>query len=159
MTDEKKCRCVVGFQPDAEPVIKRNGCPLHLTNDPILRDEYALPGGFSPLQRSEQYLAASVAARDNAIRALDAEVASRPIQLQCAACIQDARNLEAAGQPMLPILPAVTVVNGLALCDVEGRHRIMTPAQAMAQQASGLLLPQPGQQLPPMNGFGRPNGN
>lgn len=74
---------------------------------------------------------------------------------QCAACIQDARNAEAAGQPIPEIHPAATVINGNAICDAEGRHRIVTPQQAMAQQASGLLIPQAGAQLPPMNGFGQ----
>lgn len=68
--------------------------------------------------------------------------------LQCAACIQDARNAEAYGQPIPEIHPAATTVGGNSICDV--RHRIGTPAQAAAAQASGLLLP--GAALPPMNG-------
>lgn len=74
--------------------------------------------------------------------------ASAPV-LQCSACIQDARNAEASGQTPLPILPAATIVNGLALCDVEGRHRIVTAVQAAVAQRSGILLPGQGGQMPP----------
>lgn len=76
--------------------------------------------------------------------------------LWCALCIQDARNREAVGEIPLPIHPAATLINGNALCDVEGRHRIITPTQFAAQQASGLLLPgqMPPGALGPLNGQG-----
>jgi hypothetical protein len=75
--------------------------------------------------------------------------------LLCSSCIQEARNAEASGHAPLPIHPARTLAAGLAICDVEGRHRIVTPVQHAAAQASKLLLPgQPGQ-LPPMNGQSR----
>ena len=78
------------------------------------------------------------------------------LRLDCSSCIQEARNAEAMGQSPLPIHPARTLAAGLAICDVEGRHRIVTPVQHAAAQASRLVLPgQPGQQLPPMNGQGR----
>lgn len=66
--------------------------------------------------------------------------------LLCAQCIQDSRNAEAAGQMAKPIHPAVTMVQGMAICDVEGRHRIVTAIQHVAAQSSRLLLPG---QLPP----------
>lgn len=69
--------------------------------------------------------------------------------LQCSACIQDQRNAEANGEPPKPILPAATVVNGLALCDVEGRHRIVTAVQAAVAQRSSILLPGQNGQMPP----------
>lgn len=67
-------------------------------------------------------------------------------RLLCAACIHDARMAESLGREVPEILPAATVGGGHALCDV--RHRIATPAQVAAAQASGLLIPQNGH-LPP----------
>ena len=73
---------------------------------------------------------------------------NRPGAMLCAQCIQDARNAEAMGRMPLPIYPMRTVVQGLGVCDVEGRHRIVTAIQHAAAQASRLILP--GQQ--PMGG-------
>jgi hypothetical protein len=86
----------------------------------------------------------------------DEPAAGGPAGLLCAACVQQARNAEAMGQPVEAILPAVMVVNGNSWCDV--RHRIATAAEVARAQASqvarpsGLLLP--GQQVPPVNGHG-----
>ncbi|MGH3436859.1 MAG: hypothetical protein ACRDRN_10385 [Sciscionella sp.] len=82
--------------------------------------------------------------------------AEQPVTaLWCAGCIQDARNREAMGEIPLQIHPARTVINGLAVCDADGRHRIVTAVQFAAQQAGGLLLPG---QLPP-GGLGPLNGH
>lgn len=74
---------------------------------------------------------------------VEPETTTQPasVGLSCSACIQDARNSEAAGQTARPILPAATIINGLALCDVEGRHRIVTAVQHAVAQRSGILLP------------------
>lgn len=74
------------------------------------------------------------------------EAAPAAPALQCSACIQDARNAEANGQISQPILPAATIVNGLALCDVEGRHRIVTAVQHAVAQSSAIW--KPGDPLP-----------
>lgn len=74
--------------------------------------------------------------------------------LDCAVCIQDARNREAMGEIALPVLPARTVINGLAFCD--DRHKIVTPMQHAAQQAGGIIVP--GQQGPMPGPFGPING-
>lgn len=76
------------------------------------------------------------------------------LRLDCAVCIQDSRNKEAMGEIALPVLPARTVINGLAFCD--DRHKIVTPLQHAAQQAGGLVLP--GQQGPMPGPFGPING-
>jgi hypothetical protein len=60
---------------------------------------------------------------------LRAQLQQRP-PLLCGACIADARK-----QPALPILPAATIASGMAICDVEGRHRIMP------QVGGGLVVP------------------
>ena len=80
------------------------------------------------------------------------EVAATPVLL-CAGCTQDARNMESAGNIPLPIHPATTIINGVAICDVEGRHRIVTQLQHQVAQASALIGPD-GQQLPRLNGTG-----
>ncbi|SRR5579883_1988724 len=77
----------------------------------------------------------------------NATVHNRPGALLCASCIQNARDAEAAGRMPLPIYPASTVVQGIALCDVEGRHRIVTAVQHAVAQRSSLILP--GQQPMP----------
>ncbi len=69
-----------------------------------------------------------------------------PAQLQCAACLQQAADAEALGKTPEPILPAVTVVQGMAICNE--RHRIVSQATA----AGSLLIPQNGH-LP--GGFGQ----
>lgn len=79
----------------------------------------------------------------------DPNATGRPA-LRCAPCIQDARNAEATGQIPLPILPGTTIINGLAVCDVEGRHRVVTAVQHAVAQRSGILLP--GQNNGPMPG-------
>jgi hypothetical protein len=73
--------------------------------------------------------------------------------LSCAGCTQDARNMESAGNTPLPIHPAATIINGVAICDVEGRHRIVTQLQHHVAQASALIGPD-GQPLPRLNGHG-----
>lgn len=78
----------------------------------------------------------------------NATMHNTPGALMCSNCIQDARNAEAMGRMPLPIYPAKTIAQGLAICDVEGRHRIVTAVQHAAAQASRLILP--GQQ--PMGG-------
>ena len=80
------------------------------------------------------------------------EVRATPVLL-CAGCTQDARNMESAGKTPLPIHPAATIINGVAICDVEGRHRIVTQLQHAVAQASG-LIGLDGQQLPRLNGAG-----
>ena len=76
--------------------------------------------------------------------------------LDCAVCIQDSRNREAMGEIALPVLPARTVINGLAFCD--DRHKIVTPLQHAAQQAGGIIVPGQGGAMPgpfgPINGKG-----
>lgn len=57
--------------------------------------------------------------------------------MNCFLCINQARTSEALGQEPPPILPASTVTQGMAICDAEGRHRILIPPGA----ASGLVLP------------------
>lgn len=78
------------------------------------------------------------------------------IVLDCAVCIQDARNREAMGEIALPVLRARTVINGLAFCD--DRHKIVTPMQHAAQQAGGIIVPGQGGPMPgpfgPINGQG-----
>ena len=98
---------------------------------------------------------ASSVTDEPAAAAMVGELVQAPgLVLDCAVCIQDARNKEAMGEIALPVLPARTVINGLALCD--DRHKIVTPLQHAAQQAGGLLLP--GQQGPMPGPFGPING-
>lgn len=72
----------------------------------------------------------------------------RPGMLWCASCIQQARDAEAAGRMPLPINPAATIAQGMAICDVEGRHRIVTAVQHAVAQSSRLLLPGQGGPMP-----------
>lgn len=69
----------------------------------------------------------------------------QPGGLLCFLCINDARTAEVLHQVPLPILPATTITNGMAICDAEGRHRITVKPQ------SGLITPDQNGQL---NGFG-----
>lgn len=84
-------------------------------------------------------------------RTLDLRIESFGVQplLWCSACIQDARNAEAAGETPKPILPMTTIVNGLGLCDVEGRHRIVTAVQAAVANSGRLIVPGQNGQMPP----------
>lgn len=69
-----------------------------------------------------------------------------PGALLCFLCINDARTAEALGREPEPIHPAATITNGMAICDVEGRHRIVVKTN------SGLIVPEA--QIPPINGHG-----
>lgn len=62
--------------------------------------------------------------------------------LWCAPCISEARIAEMLHQPPQPIHPAATIMQGAAICDVPGRHRmtVQTPG-------SSLLIAQPGMPL------------
>lgn len=66
--------------------------------------------------------------------------------LQCAACLQQAADAHALRQPIPPVHPAATIVQGMAICNVT--HRIVSQATA----ASALLVPPRGH-LPPLTGF------
>lgn len=64
------------------------------------------------------------------------EIAGSPALL-CFLCINEARTAEALGREPRPIRPAATITQGMAICDAEGRHRIVIPPGA----ASGLVVP------------------
>lgn len=100
---------------------------------------------------------ANSVADEPAAAAMVGELIQAPgIVLDCAVCIQDARNKEAMGEIALPVLRARTVINGLAFCD--DRHKIVTPLQHAAQQAGGIIVPGQGGPMPgpfgPINGKG-----
>lgn len=82
------------------------------------------------------------------VSALHAELAARAAPLLCGPCVQASADHAARGQDAPPPLPAVTIAQGLALCNQ--RHRIIAQASA----ANQLLIP-PSGHLPPLNGLGR----
>lgn len=64
----------------------------------------------------------------------------------CALCLQEAANRKSAGLEPDTVHPAVTTINGNAICNVDGRHKIVAAVAA--------LLHQPGE-LPPGSPFRR----
>lgn len=72
--------------------------------------------------------------------------ASDPVAqvLMCAPCISDARTAELLHQPPQEIHPAATIMQGTAICDVPGRHRI-----TVQTPGSSLIIPQNG--MPNLN--------
>ena len=83
---------------------------------------------------------------DAASAAQRAELAPRmhvPHPLWCGPCIVEARTAELVRQQPPPIHPAVTIMNGTAICDVEGRHRILvqTPGSSIVVAQPGLIPP------------------
>jgi hypothetical protein len=134
------------------------GCNwVHNVPDPVTADLQA-PDSSDGLQVAAAAFDVHIKAIEDAVRAhfethsteewlrevmgLRAQMQQRP-PLLCGACISDARNAEARKQPAPPILPASTIASGMAVCDVEGRHRIMP------QVGGGLVMP--GGSIPGMN--------
>lgn len=64
----------------------------------------------------------------------------------CAMCLQEAANRRGAGLEPLTVHPAVTVIAGNAVCNVDGRHKIVAATAHILHQAG---------HLPPDNPFRR----
>lgn len=95
---------------------------------------WELPGGVRPAER----LSAPALPDGPVVPALRLSY--------CAMCLQEAANRRGVGLEPLTVHPAVTVIAGNAVCNVDGRHKIVA--------AEAAVLHQPGH-LPPDNPFRR----